>query len=106
MERPRREKKSRVDVNALNALSNAKRGVVSRKDQHQVCMLSVARTFLFDKVRLTNTVPAHVSAASARVHEVGVSVSIRACNRPDTASGSSRVDARRAAEPLALANER
>ena len=36
MERPRREKKSKVDVSALNALSNAKRGVVSRKDQHQV----------------------------------------------------------------------
>jgi hypothetical protein len=36
MERPRREKKAKVDVSALNALSNAKRGIVSRKDQHQV----------------------------------------------------------------------
>lgn len=36
MERPRREKKAKVDVSALNALSNAKRGVVSRKEQHQV----------------------------------------------------------------------
>jgi len=36
MERSRREKKSRVDVNALNALGNAKRGVISRQDQHQV----------------------------------------------------------------------
>jgi hypothetical protein len=37
MERPRREKKSKVDLSALNALSNAKRGVVSRKEQVQVC---------------------------------------------------------------------
>lgn len=36
MERPRREKKSKVDTSALNALSNAKRGVVSRKDQVKV----------------------------------------------------------------------
>lgn len=41
MERSRREKKSKVDVAALNALSNAKRGVVNRKDQHVVCSLAV-----------------------------------------------------------------
>jgi hypothetical protein len=36
MERARREKKSKVDTAALNALSNAKRGVVSRQEQVQV----------------------------------------------------------------------
>ena len=36
MERARREKKAKVDVAALSALSNAKRGVVNRADQVKV----------------------------------------------------------------------
>ena len=44
MERPRREKKAKVDASALSALSNAKRGVVSRQQQVQVWRPAPANT--------------------------------------------------------------
>ena len=73
MERTRREKKSKVDISALNALSNAKRGVVSRKDQVQVHGTTSLRFPILPQSKLSQ--PQETHRKSHRMNNMNTSCS-------------------------------